>query len=62
MGAANRTSLESSRSTFDSLRALYATDACELANHLHAARGPWSGERRFDLPVLWPDELEEISA
>ena len=62
MGAANRTSLESSRSTFDSLRVLYATDACELANHLHAARGPWSGERRFDVPVLWPDELEEISA
>ena len=62
MGAANRTSLQSSRSTFDSLRVLYAADACELANHLHAARGPWSGERRFDLPVLWPDELEEISA
>lgn len=62
MGAATRASLESSRSTFDALRALYASDACALASHLHAVRGPWSGERRFELPVLWPDELEEISA
>lgn len=62
MGAATRASLESSRSTFDALRDLYASDACALASHLHAVRGPWSGERRFELPVLWPDELEEISA
>lgn len=62
MGATDRETLENSRPTFDSLRSLYATDACELASHLHAVRGPWSGERRFDLPVLWPDELLEVSA
>ena len=48
--------------TFDSLRALYASDACELASRLHAVRGPWSGERLFNHPVVWPDELGEISA
>jgi len=62
MGAADRTSIESARTTFDSLRALYASDACELASRLHAVRGPWSGERLFNHPVVWPDELGEISA
>jgi hypothetical protein len=62
MGAADRTSVESSRTTFDSLRALYASDACEMASRLHAVRGPWSGERLFNVPVVWPDELGEISA
>lgn len=47
------------RSRFIQLRQLYFADAYHLAKKHHAIRAPWSGPRRFDEPVVFPERASE---
>lgn len=42
------------RARFELLRACYYGHAQALSRRLHAVRAPWSGERDFAAPVVWP--------
>lgn len=47
--------LEAAKHRFLNIRAVYATQAYNLAYRFHAVRAPWSGTRRTNIEVLWPE-------
>ncbi len=48
------------RQRFVRIRSMYATQACNLAWRYHSVRAPWSGTRRTNLEVVWPEIAEEV--
>lgn len=52
--------LEAAFNRFVKIRSIYATHACNLAYRFHAVRAPWSGPRRTNLEVIWPEIAGEV--
>jgi hypothetical protein len=50
---------EEIRHRFFRLRELYVQNAYSLARQHNAVRAPWSGQRRFDEPVLFPERASD---
>lgn len=54
--------LEVTRQRFLRIRSIYATQAYRLAWRYHSVRAPWSGARRTNLEVQWPEIAREVEA
>lgn len=54
------TDLDLVHQRFVSIRSIYATQACNLAWRYQAIRAPWSGTRRTNLEVQWPEIAGQV--